>query len=61
MVGIPLKATSRTITGLSFYTTNVAIPRDHALEYSSNLFVWPIPLEEILNNSSAPLTQNPGY
>jgi hypothetical protein len=61
MAGIPLKATSRSITGLSFYTTSIAIPRDHALEYKSNLFVWPIPLEEILTNSTAPLTQNPGY
>lgn len=61
MAGIPAKATSRSITGVNFYTTSVAIPTDHSLEYSSNLFVWPIPLEEILTNSSAPLTQNPGY
>lgn len=61
MAGIPLKATSRSINSLSFYTTSVAIPRDHALPYESNLFVWPIPLVEILTNSSAPIEQNPGY
>jgi hypothetical protein len=59
--GIPPKATSRSITGITFYTTSVAIPTDHSLPYASNLFIWPIPLEEILNNNTAPLTQNPGY
>jgi hypothetical protein len=61
MTGVPLKATSRSITSLDFYTTNKAIPTDYALPYSSNLFIWPIPLEEILTNSTAPLEQNPGY
>jgi starch-binding outer membrane protein, SusD/RagB family len=61
MAGIPPKATSRSITGINFYTTNVAIPTDHSLPYASNLFIWPIPLEEILNNASSPIEQNPGY
>lgn len=61
MAGIPAKATSRSITGINFYTGTVTIPTDHSLPYASNLFIWPIPLEEILTNSSAPLTQNPGY
>lgn len=61
MAGIPAKATSRSITGINFYTGTVNIPTDHALPYADNLFIWPIPLEEILTNSSAPLTQNPGY
>ncbi|MCU0399674.1 MAG: RagB/SusD family nutrient uptake outer membrane protein [Algoriphagus sp.] len=61
MPGIPAKATSRSITGLNFYTTNVTIPTDHSLPYSSHLFIWPIPLEEILTNTSAPIPQNPGY
>lgn len=61
MAGIPAKAQSRSITGINFYITNVAIPLDHALNYEDNLFIWPIPLEEILTNNSAPLTQNPGY
>jgi starch-binding outer membrane protein, SusD/RagB family len=61
MPGIPPKATSRSITGIAFYTGTGNIPTDHSLPYASNLFIWPIPLEEILNNSTAPLTQNPGY
>ncbi|MBA4299219.1 MAG: RagB/SusD family nutrient uptake outer membrane protein [Cyclobacterium sp.] len=61
MPGIPPKATSRSITGIAFYTGTGPIPTDHSLPYASNLFIWPIPLEEILNNNTAPLTQNPGY
>ncbi len=61
MNGVPAKATSRSITGLEFYTGEKAIPTDHSLAYSSDLFVWPIPLEEILTNNSAPIPQNPGY
>lgn len=61
MAGIPAKATSRSITGINFYTGTVTIPTDHSLPYADNLFIWPIPLEEILTNNSAPLTQNPGY
>lgn len=61
MAGIPAKATSRSITSLDFYTTDRAIPTDHALPYSSNLFVWPIPIDEIVNNSQDPIPQNPGY
>jgi hypothetical protein len=61
MPGIPAKATSRSITGIAFYTGTGTIPTDHSLPYASNLFIWPIPLEEILTNASAPLTQNPGY
>ncbi len=61
MPGIPPKATSRSITGIAFYTGTGNIPTDHSLPYASNLFIWPIPLEEILTNSTAPLPQNPGY
>ncbi|OYX23913.1 MAG: RagB/SusD family nutrient uptake outer membrane protein [Algoriphagus sp. 32-45-6] len=61
MDGVPLKATSRSITSINFYDGTTAIPTDHAIEYSSHLFIWPIPLEEILNNSTAPIEQNPGY
>lgn len=61
MPGVPLKATSRSITNIDFYTTNRVIPTGHALPFTSNLFVWPIPQEEILNNSTAPIPQNPGY
>lgn len=61
MEGIPLKATSRSITSIDFYTTSIAIPTDHSLAYSSNLFVWPIPLAELQSNTTAPIEQNPGY
>ncbi|MCH7401603.1 RagB/SusD family nutrient uptake outer membrane protein [Belliella kenyensis] len=59
--GVPLKATSRSITSINFYTTDIAIPTDYELPYASHLFIWPIPLEEILTNNTAPLPQNPGY
>jgi hypothetical protein len=61
MTGVPLKATTRSITNLNFYTTDRVIPTDYALPYASHLFIWPIPLEEILTNNTAPLAQNPGY
>ncbi|WP_092894257.1 RagB/SusD family nutrient uptake outer membrane protein [Algoriphagus aquimarinus] len=60
MPGIPLKATSRSITKLSFYESG-AIPMDHSLAYTSHLFVWPIPLDELQTNISSPIAQNPGY
>ncbi|HSJ67689.1 MAG TPA: RagB/SusD family nutrient uptake outer membrane protein [Anditalea sp.] len=59
--GIPRKAASRSVNNLSFYTGETPITYAHSLEYSSPLFVWPIPQEEILNNASSPLPQNPGY
>ncbi|MBB6326294.1 hypothetical protein FHS59_001922 [Algoriphagus iocasae] len=61
MDGVPLKATSRSITSIDFYTGASAIPMDHAIPYSSNLFVWPIPLAELQTNNTAPIEQNPGY
>ena len=61
MDGVPLKATSRSITSINFYTGASAIPMDHAIPYSSNLFVWPIPLAELQTNNTAPIEQNPGY
>jgi len=61
MVGTPPKATSRSITNVDFYTTNRTITTDYALPYDSHLFIWPIPLEEIQTNASAPIAQNPGY
>lgn len=61
MDGVPAKAQSRGITNINFYTTDRAVPTDHSIEYSSHLFIWPIPLEEIQTNSTAPIEQNPGY
>jgi hypothetical protein len=60
MPGIPMKATTRSITNISFYQSG-AIPMDHSLEYSSHLFVWPIPLDELQTNITSPIAQNPGY
>jgi hypothetical protein len=59
--GVPEKAASRQIGNVDFYTTDRAIPTDHAIAYSANNFIWPIPLVEILTNNSAPIEQNPGY
>ncbi|OOG78952.1 RagB/SusD family nutrient uptake outer membrane protein [Algoriphagus sp. A40] len=59
--GTPAKATSRSITNIDFYTTSRVIPTDYALAYTSHLFIWPIPLDEILANATAPIDQNPGY
>ncbi|EAZ81625.1 RagB/SusD family nutrient uptake outer membrane protein [Algoriphagus machipongonensis] len=61
MAGVPLKATSRSITSIDFYTGAAPIPTDHAIPYTSNLFVWPIPLAELQTNNTAPIEQNPGY
>lgn len=61
MNGVPSKATSRSITSVDFYTTDVEIPMDHSIAYSSHLFIWPIPLAELQTNNTAPIEQNPGY
>ncbi|WP_343851424.1 RagB/SusD family nutrient uptake outer membrane protein [Algoriphagus jejuensis] len=61
MAGIPLKAQSRSVNNVDFYTTNRTILTSHDLPYSSDLFIWPIPLEEIQSNTTAPIAQNPGY
>lgn len=65
MSGIPVKATTRSITSINFYT-EVGNPEwnvrtDHALPYTNTLFVWPIPIVELVNNSQTPIPQNPGY
>lgn len=59
--GIPPKATTRSITAIGYYTGEIPIPTSHSLPYANHLFVWPIPLQEIQNNASSPLEQNPGY
>jgi starch-binding outer membrane protein, SusD/RagB family len=59
--GVPVKATTRSITSIEFYTGQRAIPTDHAIAYSSHLFIWPIPLEEIQSNPTSPIQQNPVY
>lgn len=61
MEGIPPKASSRSITSISFYQPGATVPLGHSLNYENQKFIWPIPLSEIQNNFSAPLAQNPGY
>ena len=61
MNGIPLKAQSRSINNINYYTTNRTVLTSHDLPYDSHLFIWPIPLVEIQTNTSAPIEQNPGY
>lgn len=60
MAGIPLKAQTRSVTALAQYSTaNVTL--DHSLLYSDTRFIWPIPIEETLNNPTLAAQQNPGY
>ncbi|MDI1321657.1 MAG: RagB/SusD family nutrient uptake outer membrane protein [Algoriphagus sp.] len=61
MAGVPAKATSRSIVNINFYNTDRVIPTDHAIPYADFRFIWPIPLEEIQTNATAPIEQNPGY
>ncbi|MBC9797316.1 RagB/SusD family nutrient uptake outer membrane protein [Sinomicrobium weinanense] len=61
MEGVPLKATSRSVTSLDFYTGKEEVALDHAIPYSDYRFIWPVPLSEIQNNTTAPIEQNPGY
>jgi hypothetical protein len=43
LTGIPIKATSRSITSLDFFTTDREIPTEDALPYTDTRFIWPIP------------------
>lgn len=60
MNGIPLKAQSRSVTALAQYST-AAVTLDHSLDYSSDQFIWPIPIDEVLTNPTLAEQQNPGY
>jgi len=61
--GIPPKAPSRGVNDISQYEPGVWGPEDldHSLPYSDPQFVWPIPLQEIINNPTLAQQQNPGY
>lgn len=61
MAGIPAKAQSRSVTSIDFYTGAKTVTLDHSLEYSNNLFIWPIPQDEVVNNPTLAEQQNPGY
>jgi starch-binding outer membrane protein, SusD/RagB family len=63
MNGIPPKVPSRGVNDISQYQPGVFGPEDldHSLPYSDPQFVWPIPLQEIINNPLLAGQQNPGY
>lgn len=60
MAGIPLKARTRSVDKIAFYETD-AVNASHSLEYSDYRFVWPIPIDELLNNATLEGQQNPQY
>ena len=61
--GIPAKVPSRSVNSLAQYQPGFWGPEDldHSLPYESTLFVWPLPLQEIVNNPLLAGQQNPGY
>lgn len=61
MDGVPLKAQTRSVTSIDQYQPDGEVTLDHSLSYSEATFIWPIPLEEILNNPVLAEQQNPSY
>lgn len=61
MTGVPLKAQTRSVTRVAQYEPSGTVTLDHSLPYTDDRFVWPIPLDEILNNPTLAGQQNPGY
>ncbi|EIM75716.1 RagB/SusD domain protein [Nitritalea halalkaliphila LW7] len=63
--GIPPKAPSRAVTSIAFYDPNSEefqnLGTDHALPFTSDSFLWPIPLQEVANNPVLAAQQNPGF
>lgn len=62
--GIPPKVPSRSVNSIELYEPGVwddPEDLDHSLEYESNLFIWPLPLQEVVNNPVLAGQQNPGY
>jgi hypothetical protein len=59
--GVPLKAQSRSVTSSGQYAPAGVVNLDHSLAYTDNRFIWPIPIEETLNNPTLAAEQNPGY
>jgi len=61
--GIPPKVPSRSVNSINQYAPGVWTPNrlDHSLPYENPQFVWPIPLQEIVNNPVLAGQQNPGY
>ncbi len=59
MQGVPLKAQSRSVTDISYYTGENPVSLSHDVPYTDHRFVWPIPLRELQTNPT--LTQNDGW
>ncbi|GCC52519.1 RagB/SusD family nutrient uptake outer membrane protein [Chryseotalea sanaruensis] len=60
MAGIPAKAQTRSVSLLTQYTPG-GFTLAHALPYTEDNFIWPIPLSEVLVNPTLADQQNPGY
>lgn len=60
MAGIPAKAQTRSVSLRTQYVPG-GFTLAHALPYTSDLFIWPIPLTEVLVNPTLADQQNPGY
>ena len=61
MAGVPPKAQTRSVTKVAQYDPAGAVTLDHSLPYTDDRFVWPIPIDETLNNPTLAGQQNPGY
>jgi starch-binding outer membrane protein, SusD/RagB family len=61
--GIPPKVPSRSVNDISQYEEGVwgSEDLDHSLPYDNPQFIWPLPLQEIVNNPVLAGQQNPGY
>lgn len=60
MEGVPSKANTRSIDKLAFYETT-AVTAAHSLPFADYRFVWPLPIDELLNNEVLAAQQNPEY
>jgi hypothetical protein len=61
MEGIPLKAQTRSVGKVEQYGASGTVNMDHSLLYTDDRFIWPIPIDETLNNPTLSGQQNPGY
>ncbi|MBW3468095.1 RagB/SusD family nutrient uptake outer membrane protein [Arthrospiribacter ruber] len=64
--GVPAKTPSRAVTSIEFYDPEVLFGEDglsptHSIAYDESIFLWPIPLQEVVNNPTLAQEQNPGY
>jgi starch-binding outer membrane protein, SusD/RagB family len=59
--GVPPKAPSRSVTTIDLYQPGALTASSHSLPYTSHLFVWPLPIDEVVNNPLMAEQQNPGY